>query len=125
MNTSGQDSTFSGYCHCGEVGFSITEAPERLVDCNCSICRRVGALWGHIDSSHFTRLGDGETIEYVQGDKTLAVHSCKRCGCTTHWTGIDSDSTRMAVNFRMCDPSVITEFRIRRFDGADTWEFLD
>ncbi len=64
-------------------------------------------------------------MEYVHGDRTLAIHSCRRCGCTTHWTSLQADHTRMAVNFRMCEPSVISAFRIRRLDGADTWEFLD
>jgi len=25
----------------------------------------------------------------------------------------------------MCDPDVLTNIRVRKFDGADTWEFLD
>jgi hypothetical protein len=37
-----------GSCHCGAVQFELTESPETLVDCNCSICRRIGALWGHV-----------------------------------------------------------------------------
>jgi hypothetical protein len=32
---------------------------------------------------------------------------------------------RMGINFRNFDPSVIATTRIRRFDGADTWKFLD
>lgn len=66
------------------------------------------------------------TISYVHGDKTLAMHSCKSCGGTTHWIGLDGDeSAKMAVNFRMCDPDVYADIRIRLFDGADTWEFLN
>lgn len=123
----GQALPICGTCHCGAVGFEIAEAPKRLVDCNCSICRRIGSLWGHIESSSFTRKGDGETIAYVHGDKTLAIHTCKRCGCTTHWEnlGRDPEYTHMAVNFRMCDPEITAKFSVRKFDGADTWEFLD
>ena len=117
---------YRGSCHCGAVQFELTEAPEKLVDCNCSICRRIGALWGHIPpaSVKVTAPADG-TIAYVQGDRTLATHTCKQCGCTTHWENLQPDGVRMAVNFRMCDPEVIAEFRIRKFDGADTWQFLD
>jgi hypothetical protein len=72
------------------------------------------------------RTAEGDTIAYIHGDKTLAMHSCKICGCTTHWMGLDSDeSSRMAVNFRMCEPDEISNIGIRNFDGADTWEFLD
>jgi hypothetical protein len=29
------------------------------------------------------------------------------------------------VNLRNFDPKVLESVRIRRFDGADTWKFLD
>jgi hypothetical protein len=68
----------------------------------------------------------GATIAYIHGDKTLAMHSCKTCGCTTHWTSLDSgESARMAVNFRMCEPDEISSIRVRKFDGAESWEYLD
>lgn len=38
-----------GSCHCGNVRFSVSETPKWLTSCNCSICRRVAALWGHFD----------------------------------------------------------------------------
>lgn len=115
----------SGSCHCGKVGFEILQEPKQLVDCNCSICRRIGGLWGHIRPGNFRLTAAGETIAYVQGDKTLATHSCKNCGCTTHWLPLDEELNRMAVNFRMCEPEDIARFRIRKFDGADTWTFPD
>jgi hypothetical protein len=31
----------------------------------------------------------------------------------------------MGVNFRNFDPSAIATTRIRRFDGAKTWKFMD
>ena len=66
------------------------------------------------------------TNAYVQGDKTLAIHTCKKCGCTTHWTSLNpEESARMAVNFRMCSVEDIAKFRIRHLDGADTWAFKD
>ncbi len=84
-------------------------------------------MWGHVDMSHVTLPeSNGETIAYVHGDKTLAMHSCKNCGCTTHWLSLNCDeSTRMAVNFRMCTAKDRARLKIRPFDGANTWEFLD
>ena len=114
-----------GACHCGAVGFEITESPGWLTECNCSICRRIGARWGHINIAAFSRLGDGETRSYIQGDKKLAMQTCVQCGCTTHYETLDADHDTMAVNFRMCDPEIVARFRIRKFDGADSWEFLD
>jgi hypothetical protein len=31
----------------------------------------------------------------------------------------------MKVNARLFDPAVIENWRVRRFDGADSWTFLD
>ena len=117
----------TGSCHCGAVSFEITESPKWLVDCNCSICRRLGTLWGHIEMDSVTvNPAEGGTISYVHGDKTLAIHTCKVCGCTTHWENLQPEKrSRMAVNFRMCSESDVAAFRVRRLDGAETWEYLD
>lgn len=116
----------TGNCHCGAIKFSVDETPEQLVDCNCSICHRLGALWGHVlvSSVQIDAPNEG-TIAYAQGDKTLAVHSCRICGCTTHWENLQPNGERMAVNFRMCTAQEVARYRIRKLDGADTWKFLD
>jgi hypothetical protein len=116
-----------GTCHCGAVTFNTPRSPEWLTECNCSICRRIGAKWAHFDQQDVEiSAPESGTIAYVQGDKTLVTHTCKTCGCTTHWLGIDPEAGgRMAVNFRMCEPGDIELIPVRHFDGADTWKFLD
>lgn len=117
----------NGSCHCGDVQFELAERPQWLTSCNCSACRRYGALWGHAEIAAVQiHAAENATIAYTHGDRTLAFHSCRRCGCTTHWENLKpEDYSFMAVNFRMCPQEVIDGFRIRRFDGADSWEFLD
>ena len=34
-------------CHCGAVRIEVQRAPRTLTGCNCSVCRRHGALWAH------------------------------------------------------------------------------
>jgi hypothetical protein len=116
-----------GSCHCGAVSFTYPRLPDWLTECNCSVCRRYSTLWAYARVNEITiSSADDATVAYIHGDKTLAMHSCKTCGCTTHWIGLDGDeSSKMAVNFRMCDPDAFTNIRVRKFDGADTWEFLD
>ncbi len=119
--------SIKGNCHCGAVEFELDARPEWMTDCNCSICRRIGALWVHsaIDTITITA-PPGATIRYIQGDRLLAVHSCRTCGCTTHWENLQKDETdHMAVNFRMVDPEITQPLRVRHFDGADSWKFLD
>lgn len=116
-----------GSCHCGAITFSVPQEPEWLTECNCSICSRIGAKWAHfeLDKVEISGPPDG-TIAYIQGDRMLAMHTCRQCGCTPYWLGLNRDeSKRMAVNFRMCDPAEIADIRVRHFDGADSWQFLD
>ncbi|WP_417496007.1 GFA family protein [Maricaulis sp.] len=116
-----------GQCHCGAVRWTLTIEPDWLTRCNCSYCRRAQALWAYADASQVTLdyRADG-VVRYLQGDRTLAFISCKACGCTTHWEGADpAAGGRMAVNANMAEPSAIEGLRIRHFDGADSWEYLD
>ena len=117
----------SGSCHCGAVKFDYPGEPEWLTACNCSLCRRYSTLWAYAGMDKIRlRADEGATTAYIQGDKTLAVHNCKTCGCTTHWVKLDAKpSSKMAVNFRLCDPEQIASVRIRHLDGADSWNYLD
>jgi hypothetical protein len=114
-----------GSCHCGAVAIEIDveSGPTELTSCNCSICRRLGGLWSYYTPAQ-VRVA-GPTVTYRWGDKTLNLHHCPTCGCTTHWSPVDPALQRMGVNARLFDPAIVAAARIRRFDGADTWKFLD
>ena len=34
-------------CHCGAVRFELEAPPAWVLDCNCTLCRRYGALWAY------------------------------------------------------------------------------
>jgi hypothetical protein len=106
-------------CHCGAVRFEVAEAPMEIVSCNCSICRRNGALWAyyHPDQVRFDTAPEA-TVAYIQGDRTLALHHCPTCGCTTHWRSIMPEYThRMGVNARLFEVD-IGGIPVRHNDGA-------
>ena len=116
-----------GNCHCGAISFELDAELEWLTECNCSICRKLGTIWAHARIDRiFIQKTEGATTSYRWGDENLAFHTCKTCGCTTHWENLQpqSDSV-MAVNVRLADPEQISHLRIRRFDGADSWQYLD
>jgi len=114
-------------CHCGAVKFQVPGPPAFLVACNCSLCRRLGQLAASYPPSEVRFIaGQGITVPYIQGDGTLAMHHCPVCGCSTHAEGLgDYAADWMKVNARLFDPAVIENWRVRRFDGADSWTFLD
>jgi hypothetical protein len=66
------------------------------------------------------------TVEYVWGDKTLRTMRCKTCGGVTHWEPlVPQPGDKHGVNLNNFDPGLQEAVHIRRFDGANTWTFID
>ncbi|WP_439105883.1 GFA family protein [Congregibacter sp.] len=114
-------------CHCGAVKITIETAPETLTQCTCSVCRRYGVLWAFYDTQTASVTAASDTlVPYIWGDKQIAFQHCAHCGCMTHYDAVDpAESTRVAVNARMLPPQITQDLKVRTFDGADTWQFLD
>ena len=114
-------------CHCGVVKIEVSSIPESLTRCTCSICHRVGALWAYCDSATATVYCEPEALTLYQwNDKVIEFNHCNTCGCLTHYESTDnSGDYRIAVNARMINPAEIEKVKIKVFDGADTWEYID
>ncbi|MDJ0708133.1 MAG: hypothetical protein QNJ46_33080 [Leptolyngbyaceae cyanobacterium MO_188.B28] len=114
-------------CHCGAVQIEISEKPETLTQCTCSICRRYGALWAYCtrQTARVLSAPDAET-SYIWNDKVIEFFHCNTCDCLTHYESTEkSDDSRIAVNARMMSPKDIKGVKVRTFDGADTWKYID
>ncbi len=113
-------------CHCGAVRLTLPRRPRSLLDCNCSICRRYGGLWAYYRAGDVGIRGCASLASYIWGDRSIRHFWCRRCGCVTHWSLVKpTKSSRMGVNTRNLDPKALKDVRIRRFDGAVTWKFID
>lgn len=114
-------------CHCGNVKINIPASTETVTSCNCSACSRFGALWAYFDPENVNVMATEENIgSYSWGDKTIEFQHCKNCGCITHYTPTElGNMGRMAVNFRLVDPKIVKSVKVRYFDGADKWEFVE
>lgn len=114
-------------CHCGAVRIEMDRRPRSLTQCTCSICRRYGALWAYRTRKTARVLGERAAMTaYVWNDKVIEFYHCNACGCVTHYESTEKTAdSRIAVNARMLEPAAIEGVRIRTFDGADTWKFLD
>ena len=110
-------------CVCGAVRLAITRAPDEVTDCNCTLCRRYGALWAYYSPKDVS-VPSGLTDTFSRGPKLSNFHRCKICGCVTHWAPIGAHD-RMGVNARLMEPEVLARARVLRFDGLDTWKLLD
>ena len=83
-------------CHCGVVRFEITERPSWVLNCDCVLCRRYGALWSYYHGADQANLlkkpRPDTTFVYSWNDRNLAFHYCKFCGCITHFEAIKVNS---------------------------------
>jgi hypothetical protein len=116
-----------GSCHCGAVRLTLPSTPTVATACNCSLCRRIGGPWVYFESGTVAITGHPEaTAAYIWGDRTLRTIHCKTCGCVTHWEPLDPlPGAKHGVNLGNFEPELIASVRVRRFDGANTWQFVD
>lgn len=123
----------TGTCLCGasrwtfrgDVGVSGATA------CNCTLCRRYGALWVYgFEGSECSISGPVSSFKRVgKSDPALEVLFCPVCACVLSWRGLrqaekENGRHRMAVNLRLAEPELISEIPVARFDGKDSFEDL-
>lgn len=117
----------TGSCHCGKVTWSFDGQPGHATACNCTICRRYGAIWAYdwLGERIATR---GATETYLRGDRDIAFHRCTECGCVTWWQGANphpDGRIRIAVNLRMADEAAgVAGIPVNHFDGFESWTNL-
>lgn len=76
--------SYQGSCHCGAIRFTF-RGPEidRGLRCNCSLCRRKGALMSAfvVAPEEIEIVAEpGALATYGFGSKVAKHHFCSRCG---------------------------------------------
>jgi hypothetical protein len=116
-------------CHCEAVRFEIAEPPEWVLDCNCTLCRRYGALWtyfrGPEGQAKLLKTPDPTATEvYSWQEGHIAFHRCKTCGCVTHFTAAkQTPPAVIGVNCRNMAGLDPANVRIRRIDNSHSGFF--
>jgi hypothetical protein len=114
------------HCHCGEIQLSVRTLPPAVTRCNCSICRRYGALWAYYSPLEVSTREQQPTSVYRWGEKDIEFHFCANCGCLTHYLSDNlPKGSRIAINARMMASDILEQIPVRHFDGADSWQFID
>jgi len=114
-----------GSCHCGAVRWTFESQPDGATACNCTVCRRYGALWAYDYLDEGIKVA-GATRAYVRG-KAIEFHFCPTCGCVAYWLAQqqnDAGQRRIAVNLRLAEPDTVAPVPIDHFDGLDTFDDL-
>ena len=74
-------------CHCGEVEaeINVPEDLEKFLRCNCSICKRKGAIMYMVKNEDFKITKGKESLTLYQFHSKVAKHYfCSICGIYTH-----------------------------------------
>ena len=107
-----------GSCHCGSVHWRLDAAPETATACNCSTCRRYGALWAYAYEGDGVETS-GATRAYAWGRKWLEFHFCPRCACIAYWRAIlpGRDGRReIGVNLRLAPADAVSAVALIHHD---------
>ncbi|MFP3583443.1 GFA family protein [Paraburkholderia sp. SIMBA_055] len=78
MNTE----TLKGSCHCGSVKFEVRTPLAPTARCNCSLCRRKGALMSPpFEAGRLTITQGEDALTLYQFNTRVAKHFfCRHCG---------------------------------------------
>ncbi len=110
-----------GSCHCGRVTFEVEGEIRQAVECNCSICRRKGALWHGTREDRMRILSGEDDLALYQFNTMKAKHYfCRHCGVSP-FSRPRLDPSMWVVNLRCIDGLDVSALPVRHFDGQN-WE---
>jgi hypothetical protein len=73
--------TYQGSCHCGRVRFEVDADLDHVRVCDCSICRKRGALLHRVDEAQFRLLTPlADLALYQFHTRTARDYFCPACG---------------------------------------------
>ena len=109
-------------CHCGAVELEL-RLPDGIVDprrCNCSICRRKGAIVGSVPLADLRIVrGEKHLSLYQFGSREAEHYFCSICGIYTHHRR-RSNPNQYGLNLGCLDgvdPNLIESVKL--YDGAN------
>ena len=74
-------------CHCGsvEAEINVDGDLEKIVKCNCSLCKRRGAVMSMVKNEDFKITKGEDKLKLYQFHTKVAKHYfCSECGIYTH-----------------------------------------
>jgi hypothetical protein len=108
-----------GSCHCGALSFTSTVEPTQAMTCNCSICRRKGAVLHFVDPDDVQLTADPAALGiYRFNRQIIAHHFCKTCSIGL-WgeVTLPDGNRKIALNLRASDVP-FAHLTLTEFDGA-------
>jgi len=110
---------YTGSCHCGRVKFGVEGEIKDVMDCNCSICRRKGALLWGTPAKNFRLMTSADDLGTYRFNKEAIAHRfCPTCGIHPFGQGKDrSGNDFVMINVRCVDDLDLGALNVQPFDG--------
>ncbi|WP_414694352.1 GFA family protein [Phenylobacterium sp.] len=110
--------TYSGSCHCGRVRFEVQVELDHVRVCDCSICRRRGALIHRVLDSDFKLLTPLENLSrYKFHTRQATDYFCPNCGILPFRRPRTAPNL-WAVNVRCLDGVDLDAIPVKRVHGS-------
>jgi hypothetical protein len=112
--------SFRGSCHCGRLAYEVDEdPPTKAMACNCSICRRKGALHHFTTPDRFRREAADEDIQvYTFNTHNIRHQFCGTCGCAPFAEGTGPNGPMVEINLRCAEGVDLEALEVTMYDGA-------
>ena len=111
-------------CHCGavEIEVNLKKKIDKLMRCNCSMCKRKGTMVTTINKENLKIVKGEDKIKVYQFNTKVAKHHfCSECGVQTHNLR-RSDPNTYGINMGCIDEIDVNElFKLKTFisDGQN------
>ena len=112
---------YEGGCHCSAVRFRVDVEDHVALECNCSMCAKMGYLHVIVPPERFAILKGEEAITTYTFNTHVAKHMfCRVCGVHPFYRP-RSHPDDWDVNALCLDGDAPARFRVETFDGQG-WE---
>lgn len=109
---------YSGSCHCGAVRFAVTAEIDHVRVCDCSICRRRGALLFRVSEDQLALETPLEELALYQfHTRTAKDYFCKTCGILP-FRRPRTAPHQWSINVRCLEGIDLDAIRVERVHGA-------
>ena len=106
-------------CHCGAVQaeINIKGDLEKIIRCNCSICKKKGAIMSIVSNEDFKIIRGLDKLKLYQFHSKIAKHYfCIECGIYTHHNPRINPSL---TGFNVGCVDEIDSFKLKNISVAD------
>ncbi len=121
--------TYRGSCHCGSVTFEVDADIDHVRVCDCSVCKKRGALIFRVDEAQLQLHSPLENLTLYQwGSRTAKDYFCPQCGILPFRRPSAATAQELregvqpfagwAINVRCLDPLDLDALAVRKIYGS-------